>query len=231
MPWSPRVGLDLLFPPRCLSCRQRGAFLCRDCIGRIDSLPDPFCPSCRTVVDPGSPRCRCQRPAPAFVIAGGTFEGPLRAAVHAFKYQGQRAGAPALAALLAPRARDVLQPGDHIVPVPLHRRREAARGYNQSALLAKALARHLDADQALEPMIRVRDTPRQVGLDREARRRNVQDAFTADPALCRGRSIMLVDDVCTTGATLSAAAEAVLQAGAERVYAVVLARALPGRDR
>ncbi len=136
-----------------------------------------------------------------------------------------------MAALLAPRAREILQPDDRIVPIPLHRRREAARGYNQSALIARALAHHLDADQSLEPMIRVRDTPAQVGLDREARRRNVQGAFSADPLLCRGRSVMLVDDVCTTGATLGAAAEAALSAGARRVYAVVLARALPDRDR
>jgi ComF family protein len=165
------------------------------------------------------------------VIAGGTFEGPLRAAVHALKYQGQRAGAPALAALVAPRVREVFRPDDRIVPIPLHRRRESARGYNQSALVARALARHLDAERALEPVIRVRDTPPQVGLDREARRRNVKDAFAADPILCRGRSVMLVDDVCTTGATLGAAAEAALKAGARRVYAVVLGRALPGRDR
>jgi ComF family protein len=230
MPWS-RVSLDLLFPPRCLSCKRRGAFLCTDCIRRIDSLPDPFCPSCQVLVDPSDPHCRCRKPAPAFVIAGGTFEGPLRSAVHSLKYQGQRAGAPALAALLAPRVREILKPDDRIVPIPLHRRREAARGYNQSALIARALAQHLGADHALEPMMRVRDTPAQVGLNREERRRNVRDAFSADPALCRGRSVMLVDDVCTTGATLSAAAEAALSAGAQRVYAVVLARALPGRDR
>jgi ComF family protein len=231
MPWAPRLGLDLLFPPRCLSCTRRGTFLCSECIGRIDRLPDPFCPACRALVDARNPICRCRKTALAFVIAGGSFEGPLRTAIHALKYQGQRAGAPALAALVAPHLIGILQPDDRIVPIPLHRRRETARGYNQSALVARALADQLGVDRAFEPMIRVRDTPRQVGLDREARRRNVQDAFSADPVLCRGRSVMLVDDVCTTGATLGAAAEAALHAGARRVYAVVLARALPGRDR
>src|SRR6185437_2397709 len=151
MPWAPRVGLDLLFPPRCLSCKRRGTFLCPECTHRIDLLTDPFCPSCRTLVDPVDPHCRCRTGALDFVIAGGAFEGPLRTAVHALKYHGQRAGAPALAALLAPRVREIMQGEDRIVPIPLHRRRLAARGYNQSALIARALAHQLGADHALEP--------------------------------------------------------------------------------
>ncbi|MGH2344431.1 MAG: ComF family protein, partial [Chloroflexota bacterium] len=225
MAWTARAGLDLVFPPRCLSCRRRGSFLCAVCIQAINRLSDPFCPVCESLVDAADPHCRCRAPAPLYVIAAGTFEGPLRGAIHSFKYQGQKAGAADLADLVAPRLRDVLRPGDRIVPIPLHGRRETARGYNQSALLARALARRLGAEPPRETMMRVRDTPRQVGLDREARRRNVKDAFTADPALCRGRSIIMVDDVCTTGATLHAAALAALTAGAQRVSAVVLARA------
>jgi ComF family protein len=231
MAWTARTALDLLFPPRCLHCRQRGAFLCLPCIQTINRLPDPFCPACESLVEVEDPHCRCRAPRLRWVIAVGAYEGALRGAIHSLKYQGQRAGAADLADLMAPQLGTVLRPHDRIVPIPLHGRREAARGYNQSALLARALARRLGVEAPRETMIRVRDTPRQVGLDREARKRNVKDAFSGDPDLCRDHRVILVDDVCTTGATLHAAAEAALAAGALRVFAVVLARALPGRDR
>ena len=229
MPWTPRAALDLLFPPRCLSCRRRGTFLCPACALGIERLSDPFCPACGHLVDAEDPHCRCRAPTPSFVIAAGAFQGPLRKAIHAFKYQGQRAGAAELAALLTPRLREILEPDHRLVPSPLHAERERSRGYNQSAVLARALAAQVGFQSYERAMSRIRHTPRQVGLDRAARARNVRGAFAADPALCRGYTIVLIDDVCTTGATLHAAAEAALAAGARRVYAVVLARAMAGQ--
>jgi ComF family protein len=182
-------------------------------------------------VDPETPVCRCRAPAPLFVLAAGPYQGPLRKAIHSFKYQGQRAGAADLAALMVPQARRLPAGEPRIVPVPLHQRRELARGYNQSALLARALARHLEVGSHDRALSRVRHTAPQVGLNRVARAHNLRDAFTADPKHCREHTIVLIDDVCTTGATLHAAAEAALAAGAARVYALVLARAVPGEDR
>ncbi|HVA92172.1 MAG TPA: ComF family protein [Chloroflexota bacterium] len=231
MPCMPRAPLDLFFPPRCLACRRRGAFMCAACVQGIDRIPDPFCPACGWLVDAATPRCRCRAPAPVFVLAAGAYQGPLRKAIHSFKYQGQRAGAADLAALLAPRLEGLLKSEHRIVPIPLHRRRELARGYNQSLILARALARHLDTESHDRALSRVRYTAPQVGLDRAARADNLRDAFIADPKHCRGQAIILIDDVCTTGATLHAAARAALGAGAGRVYAAVLARALPGDDR
>jgi len=194
-------------------------------------MVEPFCPACDRLVDPESPVCRCRAPVPVFVLAAGPYQGPLRKAIHSFKYQGQRAGATDLAALLVPQLHRLPATNLRIVPVPLHRRRELARGYNQSALLARALARHLEVKSDDKLLRRVRHTAPQVGLNRAARAHNLRAAFTADPARCRGQAIVLIDDVCTTGATLHAAAEAAVAAGATRVYALVLARAVPGEDR
>jgi ComF family protein len=165
------------------------------------------------------------------VIAAGEFDGPLRQAIHSLKYRGQRAGAPALAALLAPPLAAALGSDHLLVPVPLHPRRQRSRGYNQSTLLAHALATGGRAAMADGAMRRIRMTARQVDLRAEERARNMDGAFAADPAHCARRTIALIDDVCTTGATLRAAAQAALNAGADRVYAAVLAAAQPGRDR
>ncbi|MDX2171374.1 MAG: ComF family protein [Deltaproteobacteria bacterium] len=120
-------------------------------------------------------------------------------------------------------------PVDHdvIVPVPLHRRRLRWRGFNQSALLARSLAAHTQRAVELRALMRVRATPPQVGLGERDRRRNVARAFAVrEPEHLRGRSVLLVDDVMTTGATVNECARVLRRAGATRVEVVVLARAL-----
>jgi ComF family protein len=116
-------------------------------------------------------------------------------------------------------------PGTLLVPVPLHSRRRRRRGYNQSQLLAEELARRLPAiDHAPGRLLRTRDTPSQVGLDRVQRRANVAGAFRWEGPSLAGRPVLLVDDVATTGATLQACAEALEAGGAGRVTAVTVAR-------
>jgi ComF family protein len=116
-----------------------------------------------------------------------------------------------------------------VVPVPLHAMRLADRGFNQSALLARRLARHVRAPLQALAVARVRDTPRQVGLDRVERLANVAGAFVvAKPAAVKGRDVILVDDVCTTGATLRAVSRALRDAGAASVAGAVVARAASG---
>jgi ComF family protein len=156
------------------------------------------------------------------VVAAAEYAGPLREAIHRFKYQGQTAGAPALAALLEPRLRLVLTPGALLAPVALHARRERERGYNQAALLAGELARALGAELDAHALRRIRATRPQYTLTARERAGNLQGAFQAGPA-CAGRTIVLIDDICTTGATLRAAAGAARDAGAAQVYAAVLA--------
>jgi ComF family protein len=152
------------------------------------------------------------------------MSGPIREGVHLLKYQGVRAAAPELARLLAQYLAAHPMPADLISPVPLHPRRLRARGYNQSTLLARELAKLSGLPLHERMLARTRDTPPQVEApSREERRANVDGGFeaTADAA---GRAVVLVDDVATTGSTLSACAAALKAAGAASVWGLVLAR-------
>ncbi|MGC9358671.1 MAG: ComF family protein, partial [Anaerolineae bacterium] len=154
------------------------------------------------------------------------FEGPLRDALHAFKYRGGRHVADVLAPKMAFVWKRQKMSADLLVPVPLYPSREAKRGYNQAAILASALSREIEIPTANRVLKRVRNTPSQTGFDREGRRQNVAGAFVcADGLDLAGRTVTLVDDVATTGATLDACADALMAAGAKAISAFTLARA------
>lgn len=186
------------------------------------------CPRCAEVGtgDAPSKGCcvECRRDPPAFTATSAPFDygGQLAVALQRLKYAGAGHLARPLGRLLAPTLHSTLgaEPA-LVVPVPLHPRRLRERGYNQSALLARAAGARAIASGALH---RVRPTAPQAGLDCAARRRNLQAAFRAGPQV-RGRRVVLVDDVLTTGATARACSEALLEAGASAVHVVVLARA------
>jgi ComF family protein len=158
------------------------------------------------------------------------FEDGLRDAIHRFKYDGLSVLAEPLGALMAaywwthPLAADV------VVPVPLHRRRVRDRGYNQSALLAEVVSSAHDVPIDTDVLARHRATVPQVGLSVDRRSQNVQGAFRCTDNRLAGMDVLLVDDVCTTGATLEACADALLDSGARRVRALTLSRADFGAD-
>ncbi|MHB1133647.1 MAG: ComF family protein [Chloroflexota bacterium] len=153
----------------------------------------------------------------------GPFSGPLRHAVHRFKFSGERYLAEPLGEILTRAWVQAPLKGDCLVPVPLHPKQEAARGYNQSTLLAEVAALRLGVPVVSQGLRKVRETPPQVGLSQAERSRNLQGAFTWVGTA--PDSPVLVDDVTTTGATLGACAATLRAAGARRVYALVLARA------
>jgi len=154
------------------------------------------------------------------------FEEPIRSAIHALKYRGGAQVIEVLARPLTQAWRALDMTSDLLVPVPLHKRREARRGYNQALVLAQALGAQLQLPTASRALHRVRDTASQTHLNRAARHRNVADAFAVFPGLdLAGLMVTLVDDVATTGATLNACAVVLLEAGAKAVNAFTLARA------
>lgn len=154
------------------------------------------------------------------------FDSPIQDALHTMKYRGNVALGDALASQMQDFLRSLQWKIDMMIPIPLGKQRLKERGYNQVALVAQPLAYQLGLDYAPQALWKSRDTRSQVGLNISQRRENVQDAYQADRSIVNGRSILLMDDVSTTGSTLSSSTEALLIAGARDVYAVTIARAL-----
>jgi len=224
--WS---GLDWIFPPRCGGCGRTGARWCDGCQAALPALIHPLCELCGTPLRKTGACQRCQENPPPYVAlrSWAAFDSPLRAALHRLKYRRDMALGDALAVPLSRFVDALGWPFQAIVPVPLGEKRMKERGYNQVALIAKPVALALDSTYQPAALKRQRDTRSQVGLSAGERRDNVRNAFLADPNLVRGKSMLVVDDVATTGATLTSSAEALLQAGASQVYAITVARALP----
>lgn len=202
-------AVDLLFPPRCLVC---------------DALAPPLCQECIATLTPLTP---AQLPNLASVQAAhcaGLYAGSLREAVLRLKFRRKSALAAPLGDLLAETLRAELGAWtpDLLVPVPIHWRRRWSRGFNQSDLLARRVQRRLGIPTT-EVLARTRYTPPQVGLTRGLRAANLQGAFTVtQPNRVAGRRVVLVDDVWTTGATLSECAHVLTAAGASAVYALTV---------
>ena len=221
------AAVELLFPARCVGCNQEGAFLCSACEESLPVLKPPYCLVCSQPGRLTLRLCSNCRAAPLQIEgirAPYRMEGAVRKAIHALKYQGVRAVAPTLGQLLVPFLAQEGLEGDLLVPVPLHPKRERQRGYNQSLLLAQAVGRATGL--AVEPraLTRVTSVPSQVSLRAEERRANVAGAFRAEPESVAGRRILVIDDVCTTGATLEACALALKEARAVSVWGLALAR-------
>ncbi|MBA3533315.1 MAG: ComF family protein [Ardenticatenales bacterium] len=219
---------DLLFPPRCAVCRQPGSALCTACVGAIVPFQDPRCLRCDLPCLAQIGLCPACQQNLASALEGlrsiGPHVEPLRSGIHALKYQARPTIAQPLGHLMAARWQATGSPVDAILPLPLHPERQRERGYNQASLLAQAMAERLTLPLREELLWRVRATSSQVKLGRAARQENMAGAFAASPAVAGGRWL-LVDDVCTTSATLEEAARALREQGATAVWAITAARA------
>jgi ComF family protein len=234
-----RAVLDALYPPTCLACRAATAApgaLCPACWRAMRFIERPYCERLGTPFEQDlgegllSPQAIADPPAFRRARAVARFEdGPTRRLTHRLKYSDRGDLARPLGAWMARAGAELIADADAIVPVPLHPLRLWRRRYNQAAALAAAVAR--ESGKPFEPqwLRRVKSTRSQVGLSREQRAENVQGAFRAAPgAPIRGRRIVLVDDVLTSGATANAAARALLRAGASEVDLLVFARVVAG---
>ncbi len=209
--------VDLLLPPACAGCGRSGALLCTRCTAALRPAADAddrFLAADPSVV---------VGETLALAVAAFAYEGPMRRALAALKYTSVSRMAPIVANHAAPRLRELLEvTGPAIlVPIPVHRDRLRERGYNQAALLAAALGRCAGADTG-DVLVRARPTTKQHRLNRAARLQNLRGAFVA-----RGRppaTVILVDDIITTTATLEACANVLGVAGSDAVYGFAIAR-------
>ncbi len=224
-------SLDLLFPPRCVGCQRHGSLLCPACWQTMQPGTIPRCQHCggrlldsATICD----FCRNKRLHLHGLHSVASYEGTLRLAIHALKYDGQLRLALPLGQLLAEAFRLYNMQTEGIIPLPLHPGRQQRRGYNQATLLARVCANHLKVPCLEDMVIRQWDTQAQVGLTFQQRQQNIAGAFALNPgALPRlkgYRSLLLLDDVSTTGATLEACATPLYTAGVPHVEGLVLAR-------
>ncbi|WP_425485413.1 ComF family protein [Chthonobacter rhizosphaerae] len=233
-------AFDSALPPTCPLCRRRvqaGPGLCQPCWSRLVPIERPWCERLGTPMTydlgPGALSAAAVADPPPYVRARAAVCYTEAAAelVGAFKYADRSDLAPLLAAMMLRVSKDLALEADVLVPVPLHRFRLFSRRYNQSALLAAELGRRTGRPHRPRLLVRRRPTPRQVGLSREGRLANVKGAFAVPKSLRRhvkGRRVLLVDDVVTTGATVEAATRALLRAGAASVDVVAFARVVPG---
>lgn len=223
-----RTLLDLLYPPRCVGCGRPGTFFCMACRDQVSRVYPPVCPLCGQpqVGDDLCPECTRAPPAIDGIRSAALFEGPLREAIHQFKYAYTRDLVVPLGELLLTCWRTYCPSVDVIVPVPLHPRREKERGYNQSELLARYLGQAVGAPLLSNALCRVRYTASQAHLGAAARLENVAGAFACHSGDLLGERVVLIDDVCTTGATLVACSAALKTGGARSVLALTVARAV-----
>ena len=229
-----RQALRIVLPSWCVVCdselpwRDRTASCCGPCWNALAKITSPKCPSCAIPVPVAGALCiECLAdPLPlAWCEAWGEYRDGLARLLQALKFRRHDFLDDALASLMEEsiRARDI--GFDAVVGVPMQRRKERRRGYNQAELLARALARRIDAPCDMTLLAPRGERAAQSTLARRERALNVRGAFVASER-AKGRSVLIVDDICTTAATLRACASALVEAGAARVCAVAVARAL-----
>ena len=230
--------LHFFFPRTCFCCgcdlpARADGFLCGACEKQLE-IPGPhICQRCGEVLKSGGAHCYACRGSKAnkykcrLIRSAFVFNAASRALVHALKYQQADYVADKMGQLLYQQFAHYpeLAEADLIIPVPLHPKKKRARGYNQSELLARAFSRCTGLALDTLALQRTRDTVSQTKLGRQGRLENMVGAFTCShPESVKGKIVLLIDDVATTGATLEGCAVALRQAGAKRVFAYTFAR-------
>lgn len=229
-------ALNLLLPARCLCCGEAVAeqgSVCSECWGNLRFLGQPACYCCTQpfeyAIGKNALCAACIASPPAYDRAAAVlrYDAASSSLITRFKYADQIHAAKHYAKWMARSGAELIAEADIITPVPLHRRRLFSRRYNQSALLARALAQQVKLPYVPDVLLRIRHTPPQASLNRSHRQKNLRGAFIPNPKQTlslKDKNILLIDDVTTTGATLNACARVLKKAGASRVYVVALAK-------
>lgn len=220
--------LDIFFPKKCVSCNKENDWLCQDCYSKIVTVNSPTCPLCKTLTPNGQfcNRCRNKTALTGIMIAAYYEDGPLKSAIYAYKYNRIKSLSGILGNLLINYLQKFpLKTEAIFMPVPLHKSRLRKRGFNQASLLAKEITRAFGYQYKDDILYRITKTKPQVGLSGIVRQENVKNAFQCkNTKEIKNKNIILVDDVCTTGATLSECAKELRKEKVNQIWGMVLAR-------
>lgn len=222
--------MDLVFPKECAGCGLEGEWLCPNCQKEIVKIKSFYCPNCKKLNDDGRFCLACRS---NFILKGIKISahykfGPLREAIHAYKYDGIFEFENYFKPLLINRLKNNLPHGKKIViPIPLYYKKEMERGFNQAERLAKIIAQEFKLPLKTNIIKRTKETEAQMSLKKKERKKNIAGAFkviTKNKNQVKNKTILLVDDVATTGLTLNEAAKVLKKAGAKEVWGVVIAQ-------
>jgi ComF family protein len=229
---------DLIFPPICHICKchleqPTRLHLCQNCKDSLIPINPPLCTVCGipfTGAGTDHPCGHCITSPPAWTAARSAYayEGACRDLIHNFKYGGKALLRRPLAYLMADQLHQFVTECriDLIIPVPLHKSRLQSRGFNQAVLLCEPLSRIWQLPLLRQGLVRTRPTGPQVELTHDERISNIKDAFAVNTAaVVKGKRVLLVDDVYTTGSTLNECSKTLIRAGVEAVFAVTAAQA------
>lgn len=219
-------AVDWIYPPECAGCKKHGFRWCPECQELVPK-PDLMCPMCAEPNQTGILCIKCQAAPPAYnsLRSWGYYREPLRSAILQLKYKRNLGLGDPFSFHLEEVLKREKWEVDLICPVPLSTSRRQDRGYNQCEVIAQPLAWRLNIPYQTKALIRHRETRSQVGLSLKERKENVRDAFSVHKEVVRGKNIVVIDDVATTGSTLESCSQALRIAGANNIYCLTLARA------
>ncbi len=220
---------DFVYPPSCPACHKINTRFCADCLASVKLIPYSFCLFCGEQVSPGQHVCAQCSASPAFiddVAAWGVYEGALREAIHALKYKSDLGLGDFFSHFLIQMLEEKQWEFDLVIPVPISKKHQRERSYNQSALLARPIAEYFGVEYSSRSLTRIRDTGSQINRNKEERDIALDGAFLGNPDKLKEKKVLLVDDIITTGATINHCAEALINSGALEVKAISLARTL-----
>jgi len=223
--------LDLVFPKTCLGCRREGNYICSNCVAKV-RLAKPICPNCERPSIDGATHIRCQKKLGLDgLISIWEYEGVVRKAILALKYKYATDIASLLNCFVVEQLRSLnsrfmIPDSGLLVPIPLHWHRQNVRGFNQSVEVGKSIAEAMDWKFTPDLLIKKQPTISQAELKGDERRQNLKGVFEVSPSIVVSQypSILLFDDVFTTGSTLKEAAKVLKRAGVEKVWGLTIAR-------
>lgn len=219
--------MDLVFPKNCLGCGHEGKYLCSSCVDKAP-LVQPICPYCKHPSIDGATHANCSK---KFGIDGLSsiweYEGIIRKAVMSLKYKrATSVGDELTEYLISSLNTKVLPPVQCLVPIPIYWYKENSRGFNQSAEIGRRVAESLGIEFAPDLLIKKTSTVSQAGLDRKERLQNLRGSFAVNPnyVLSTVYSVLIFDDVFTTGSTMFEATKVLKRAGIEKVWGITISR-------